>query len=85
MKDLCQRYVDILDGRRAKVTLDTGKIYIGNGFQPCVATYKDGEFEVTKSTCTDNHSGHKLYNYIVLDKDKGAATFANLFMLQGSF
>ena len=43
MKDLCQRYVDILDGRRAKVTLDTGKIYIGNGFQPCVATYKDGE------------------------------------------
>ena len=29
MKDLCQRYVDILDGRRAKVTLDTGKIYIG--------------------------------------------------------
>ena len=49
------------------------------------ATYKDGEFEVTKSTCTDNHSGHKLYNYIVLDKDKGAATFANLFMQRGSF
>ena len=49
------------------------------------ATYKDGEFEVTKSTCTDNHNGHKLYNYIVLDKDKGAATFANLFMQRGSF
>lgn len=49
------------------------------------ATYKDGEFEVTKSTCTDNHSGHKLYNYIVLDKDNGAATFANLFKQRGSF
>ncbi|MGN1339865.1 MAG: hypothetical protein ACI4WS_06200 [Oscillospiraceae bacterium] len=41
--DLCQRFVDILDGRRAKITLDTGEVFVGKGFQPCIATYKNGE------------------------------------------
>lgn len=41
--DLCQRNIDIIDGKRAKVTDTDGNVYIGKGYQPCVATYKDGE------------------------------------------
>lgn len=33
----------MLDGNRAKVTDTEGNVYIGKGYQPCIATYKDGE------------------------------------------
>ena len=41
--NICQRNIDILDGKRARVTDTDGTVYIGKGYQPCIATYKDGE------------------------------------------
>ena len=49
------------------------------------AVFKGGSFEIVEAACNDNHDGHKLYNYIILDKDKGAATFANMFKNRGNY
>ena len=38
-----KRNIDIINGKRAKVIDTDGAVYVGMGYQPCVATYKDGE------------------------------------------